>query len=340
MNDDNQSRRNAIAVCLAILFAACARTSSVLPDAGATLNGMPVESMGSSTVYADYEIVFSDGATRRVSNVALSRKVGAHGITWVSVRSPGADWLFKSTGITTITKIEGQARIPILSVAELPLRTRSIALQERASRIRGAVRSASVVNRGSCLDPTSILCDPACDASMPDCGTCPDCAGSIPYPSTAYGLCYGNVPCGLDSNGVGSGTISLFGPGMECDLDLVDGSAECYATTEPPDRNAPANLFSSFRITATDAILTCFNPVNPGWASGTYVDSVQGGVSRVKLPPVGPGSHTWDFPADFKLGSTPPRPPTGTPVMKMVYYKWGILNVIAQQAQGYCKSTG
>jgi hypothetical protein len=317
-------KRKAAAVLFTAMLAACSGNSGTIPAP----NSGPSKAVQSSSQFGNYDVTFADQGTRHISGVALSRKVDTAGASWLSIRGRGFDVQYKAQSVTRIAG--STAAGPALSgtVADLPLRTAETAQMERAARA-AAPRSATTsgVNRSTCLDPSDWECSPACDASMPDCGPCPDCTGGIPYPSEDFGMCYGNVTCSVNADGTGTGLLRNFLPGLACDFTLDSLEVDCFAATE----------FLGIKFTFTDAILTCANPVNPGYATALYADPRQQGAEFRLAVPIGPGQHVWDYPKDFIVTNGPAVTPLQPVSFTANYYKYGFFLKSGGTDQGYCR---
>lgn len=162
-------------------------------------------------------------------------------------------------------------------------------------------------------------------------------------PPEDYVLCitesFGNGNCGEDPFGHFHGTIRLYATNLVCEADLESDTAECFfSKIEPPDRTGSPDLFSQYRTNFTHAILTCSNPVNPGWNKAIYGDPRQKGISRIKLVSGGPGTNTIDYPSDYLLGDPPVgiTPPNG---MKATFFKIGWPIPFSQLIQGHCNGS-
>ncbi|MBV8581689.1 MAG: hypothetical protein JOZ86_13770 [Candidatus Eremiobacteraeota bacterium] len=293
---------------IAMSLAACSMRHSVVPEPGAQLPGQPV-------VSGDYRITLGNVGARIFKGVTLSRKV-SRGETWISIRGANFDQQLHARAVTEIARIDGPNLVSI-SVNSLPIR----------NRVPGS-RIASLVDRSSCIDPSSVFCNPGCDASQATCPLCPDCM----------------VPVGVNEDGSGVGTIREFGDGFACDFDLSGGGVDCYSSADNPSPPVvPRNLYISYTLTAIDATLVCKNPPEPGWSTALYGDPNQrGGAKKNNIPPA-PGSNTWAFPYDFfdvNIGEV--FPPTKPSILNANYYHWGIQRNgdLTQLNQGWCRSTG
>lgn len=119
--------------------------------------------------YGDYRIAFAGGVKRTLSAIFVSRKVDSHGVSWVSVRGHGTDFLYRSDVVTSITKFAKSGSGALLAPAELPLRTPAMAREERRERDSAAATRRASVFQYSCDDPTVCgdACDPICGCGAP-----------------------------------------------------------------------------------------------------------------------------------------------------------------------------
>ena len=144
--------------------------------------------------------------------------------------------------------------------------------------------------------------------------------------------------CGANPNDVLQGIVYANPSGaFGCAFDFDSGDVNCYDDVAA-DYQQPVDLFKEIRMTAADVTLTCYNPVNPGWSSATYTDPKQRGGHGYRPIPVGPGTHTWNWPVDFgPIFIGPIYPPTRPISMAATYFKFGIVRRLGTQAQGFCK---
>jgi hypothetical protein len=269
----------------------------------------------------DYEITLANGNRAKLNAVSLSRLHDSTG-DWISVRGKGFDWQYRARIISSIALATPRGTGTRIDLAAVPLRAATASAGARRPSVCPPASYGYLTGNEPDAEP--------CDGS---CGADPYCSGG-----SAWGECNFNRTCGYSSNSTGTGYGDNNPTGdTDCQYSFVDQSVTCVGAGTN-DLNAPADLFLSFRLTVTDAILTCANPVNIGYATATYSDPNQRGGRTKHFIPTGPGQHTWDFPADYVgLNIGPIYPPVQPIRFAAAYYKYGITTIWDHEAQGYCK---
>ncbi len=305
------------AFVLAIALSACSSQSGSLLPANDPLAGdlhtTRTVARSSSELVGSFIIRFRNGKVVTTPAVTMARKVDAAG-EWLSMRGKGFDWQYRTTLIDSVSVYAPDGSAHVMALANVPIHAQHFS-----------------------MTPHYLPCSYSGRRDLAGAGCCVDSCGSD---GTAWGEC-GSGSCGSPgpdiTGGVGTGTNYPGGGDMGCNLNFSDGTLDCFDGSGTNNLNAPADLFLQFRLTITDAYLTCANPVNAGYADATYADPNQRG-GATKVISVGPGTNTWDFPSDFgPFHAGYVYPPSQPLKMAATYYKWGLVGRWGSVAQGYCK---
>ncbi len=314
-----------LSVVLALVsLTACARTSIPV---GSSLPADRSRVQASRHDHG-YYVKLHDGRTEFIDDpVAHKTKNGKRG-PLLAFSGKGFALAIQVGDIDTFERIDGAVRtklaVPTRSVVNEPPRTAHGSLTD---------------NRRALLDPVCGVdgCfgggGGTCNATEPQCNTCPDC--SIQLPSVGDPIdCYYTPSCGDDGNGNKSGTgLIPTDPETTCLYDFSSGNLDCgYNNRNPQPSRPSSNLSMGYLHSGFSARLACnisaFAPL-PVVGFAIYKDSSQV-FTKSRETALSP--DYWFVP-DETGKPIPPPPPAHTSISAQYEY-FGFPFLVAGHCDG------